>query len=284
MRPLSQPGSGRRRSRYILLILTLLAITLITLDARGVIALTSAKEGAVDVLAPVREGARWATTPFRNAWNGITGYEGLKEENEQLRNELDSVKGQEMVGANAIEELARLKEQLGIQSVDGMKTQIARVTTGAYSNFSDHTLELDRGSDDGLAVGNPVVTNLGLVGRLRQVSRTRSVVQLITDPDMYIGVRLASTQQTGAGRGGGDEDTFLVDRGIDITDPVEKGEIVLTGGFEDAIMPAGRSIPIGIVSKVTPDAATRTQVLQVDYSVDFSKLDVVQVVLWTPSS
>lgn len=267
-----------------LLILTLLAVTLITLDARGVIALTSAKEGAVDVLAPVRSGARWLTTPFRNAWNGITGYDDLRSENRELRAELERIRGEELSAENAVEELRRLKEQLGIEFIEDFDTQIARVTTGAYSNFDDHTLELDRGSDDGLAVGNPVVTNGGLVGRLVQVSRTRSVVQLLTDPDLYVGVKLATTQQTGLGRGSGDDETFLVDRGIDVTDPVEKGEVVLTGGFEDAIMPAGRSIPIGVVSEVTPDAASRTKILHVDFEVEFSQLDVVQVVLWTPDS
>jgi rod shape-determining protein MreC len=266
----------------VLLVLTLLAVTLITLDARGVVALGSAREGAVDVLAPVRDGFRWATSPVRNAWHGITAYDGLESENAELRAELDRLRGDDLTARNAVEELERLQEQLGIAFIEGLPTQIARVTTGAYSNFDDHTLELDRGSADGLAVGNPVVTNAGLVGRLVQVSRSRSVVQLLTDPDLNVGIRLASTQDMGVGHGGGDGATFIVDRGIDIADPVTTGEAVLTGGFENAIMPPGRPIPIGIVTKVTPDSGTRTQVLQVEYSVDFSRLDVVQVVLWAP--
>jgi rod shape-determining protein MreC len=266
----------------VLLVLTLLAVTLITIDARDLPILGTAREGAVDALAPVRSAARWVTSPFRNAWHGITGYDGLQQENEELRADLDRLRGEDLVGRNSTEELERLKEQLGIGFADGLETQIARVTTGAYSNFDDHTLELDRGSDQGLSVGNPVVTNAGLVGRIVQVSRTRAVVQLLTDPDLNVGIRLASTQDMGVGHGGGSSEIFIVDRGIDIADPVEPGEAVLTGGFEDAIMPPGRPIPVGVVAKVSPDAATRTQVLQVDYSVDFSRLDVVQVLLWAP--
>jgi rod shape-determining protein MreC len=284
VRPLSQPGRGRRRSRYILLVLTLLAVTLITLDARGVVAITSAREGAVDVFAPVRDGAKWVTTPFRNAWNGITGYDALREENQDLRAELDRRRGEELRNANAVAELERLEEQLGIRYLGDLDTQIARVTTGAYSNFTDHTLELDRGSDEGLAVGNPVVTEAGLVGRLVQVSRTRSVVQLLTDPDLNVGIRLVSTGDIGVGRGGGDAETFLVDRGIDIADPVEPGEVVVTGGFEDAIMPPGQPIPVGTVDRVTADSAARIQVLHVDFAVDFTRLDVVQVIRWTPAT
>lgn len=284
MRPLSQPGSGRKRSRYILLVLTLLAVTLITLDARGVIAITSAKEGAVDVLAPVRDGARWVTTPFRNAWNGITGYEALEDENAELRAELEELRGERLRNEHAVAELERLEEQLGIAFVGELDTQVARVTTGTYSNFSDHSLELDRGSDSGLEVGNPVVTSKGLVGRVVQVSRTRSVVQLLTDPQLNIGVRLVSTGDIGVGHGGGEGDSLIVDRGIDITDPVEAGEIVVTGGFEGAIMPPGAPIPVGTVTRVTPDTAAMTQVLHVEYAVDFSRLDVVQVIRWVPES
>ena len=144
MRPLSSPTQNRRRSRYyVLLVVTLAAVTLITLDARGVVALSSAREGAVDVFAPVRDAARWVTTPVRNAWNGITGYEDLQAENEELRGELEELRGQRWADQDAAEELARLEEQLGITYLDGLDTQIARVTTGPYSNFTDHTLQLE---------------------------------------------------------------------------------------------------------------------------------------------
>lgn len=285
MRPLSSPGPQRRRSRwYVLLVVSLLAVTLITLDARGVIALSSAKEGAIDVVAPVRGAARWLTTPFRNAWNGITGYDELREENEQLREELAELRGQERRGAAAEEELARLEEQLGINLAGDLERQIARVTTGPYSNFRDHTLQLDRGRNSGLEPGMPVVTGDGLVGRLTEVSETRSVVQLITDPRLEFGIRLASSGIIGKGHGGGDNDVFVGQVGIDTGDSVKAGEVVLTGGLERSIMPSEVQIPVGIVDKVTPDEATRVQQLLINYFVDFEKLNVVQVVKWTPDS
>ena len=281
MRPISQPGgSGRRRSRYVLLVLTLLAVTLITLDARGVVAISSAREGAVDVFSPVRGAARWVTTPFRNAWNGMTRYDDLSIENERLRGEIDRLEGAQARNENAEKELERLSEQLGIDFAGGIPTQIARVTTGPYSNFTDHRLQLDRGTDSGIEVGMPVVNNRGLVGRIVETSRTRSVVRLITDPGLHVGVKLVDTGITGVGHGGGDADTFVIDRGIDLDKPVEPNEVVVTGGIERAIMPP--SIPVGTVDKVNPDEAQRVKIVQVNYAVDFSKLDVVQVLKWTP--
>lgn len=282
MRPLSQPGKNRRRSRYVLLVLTLLAVTIITLDARGVPIISSTRDGSRDVLAPVRGAGRWVSTPFRNAWNGITGYDELREENEQLRQELGELDTNQMREASAQEELAKLKEQLNISFVNTYATQIARVSSGQYSNFEDHTVEIDKGSDHDLAVGNPVVTRQGLVGRIVRVTRTRAVVQLITDPDFRIGVTVGAAQDQGIGHGSGDLTTFIVDRGIDLSDPVEPKDPVFAGGIENSIMPPDSFIPIGTVDKVTPDEAARVQVLQVNYTVEFGRLDVVQVIKWTP--
>jgi rod shape-determining protein MreC len=264
------------------LVLTLLAVTLITLDARGVVALTGPREGAIDAFGPVRGAARWVTTPFRNAWNGMTRYDELSTENERLRGEVDRLEGATARNANAEKELERLSEQLGIDFAGDIPTQIARVTTGPYSNFTDHRLQLDRGTDSELAVGMPVVTARGLVGRIVETSRTRSVVQLITDPDLHIGVKMVDTGITGVGQGGGDTDTFIIDRGIDIGEPVEPNEVVVTGGIERAIMPLNAAIPVGTVDKATPDEAQRVMIVQVNYAVDFTKLDVVQVLKWTP--
>ncbi len=285
MRPLSPSGPSRRRSRYyVLLVVTLAAVTLITLDARGVVALSSAREGAVDLFSPVRGGARWVTTPLRNAWNGVTGYDDLTAENERLRTELEDLRGQRYADQDAAEELSRLEEQLGITYLKGLDTQIARVTTGPFSNFTDHTLQLDRGRNSGLAVGMPVVQRDGLVGRIVRVSETRSVVQLITDPDMWIGIRLSRSGIIGKGHGGGDDSTFIGEVALDTGATVEERELVVTGGIERSIMPPGNQIPVGTVDKVTPDEAARVQILQIDYSVDFSQLDVVQVVKWVPDS
>jgi rod shape-determining protein MreC len=284
VRPLSQPGKNRKRSRYVLLVVTLLTITIITLDARGVPLLSSARDSSRDALAPVRGASRWVTTPFRNAWNGITGYDTLREENEQLRQDLGQARANAMREQNAQEELVKLKEQLNISFLGSTQSQVARVTAGAASNFADYTVELDKGSELGLAVGNPVVTKGGLVGRIVRVTQKRSVVQLITDPDFSVGVTVGTDQNQGVGHGTGNTRTFIVDRGIDLTDEVNPKDSVFAGGIENSIMPPDLFIPIGTVDKITADEAARVQVLQVNYTVEFGRLDVVQVIKWVPAS
>ena len=275
----------RRRSRYVLLVLSLLAVTLITLDSRGVGVFDGIRGVAGDVFAPVGDAFAWVTTPVRNAWGGVSDYEELEAENERLRSRVAELESGEAKAANATEQLKRIQEQLNLGFVGDVPLQVARVASGPYSNFDSFRMEIDKGSDAGLAVGMPVVANAGkngggLVGRLERVSRTRSVVQLATDPDFGIGVRLATTQDVGFGHGGGDSDRFVVDKGIEIGDPIEPGEVVLTSGLENSVMPP--DIPVGTVDKATPNGSTGLQVLLVNYFVDFSQLDVVQVMKWTP--
>lgn len=259
--------------------LSLLAVTLITLDARGVGVFDGIRSVASDVLAPVGSAFGWVTSPVRNAWGGISGYDDLKRDNEKLRGRIAALEGDAAAGRNAVEQLKRLRRQLNLGFAEDIPSQIARVSTGPYSNFDTFRMEIDKGSDDGIAVGNPVVTRDGVVGRIQRVSRTRAVVQLLTDPDFNLGVRLASTQTLGIGHGGGDSGHFIVQK-IQNGVPVEPGEVVLTSGLENSVMPP--DIPIGTVAKVTVDQNPGLRLLLVDYGAKFSELDVVQVLKWIP--
>src|SRR3546814_13507955 len=68
-----------------------------------------------------------------------------------------------------------------IDWVGDVPTTAARVVAGAPSNFS-HTVEIDKGTDDGVREGMPVITGAGLAGKVVQARGGRPTVQLITDP------------------------------------------------------------------------------------------------------
>lgn len=265
-----------------LLVITLAAITLVTIDATGSGAFDPVRNIASDIVSPVSGAVGWVATPFRNAWAGMNGYDDLERENERLRDELAQIEGEGIVETNAQEQLDRLRKQLDIGFVGQIPTEVARLASGPRNNFSDHRLEIDKGSDAGLEVGMPVVTKSGLVGRIERVASTRSVVQLATDPSFSIGVRVAETQTLGVGHGSGPRGPFVVDRGPELTAEIEPGDSVLTSGLDRAIMPA--DIPIGTVAEVQPDEAARTLILRVNWAASFSELDVVQVLKWTPPS
>ncbi|MEZ5341976.1 MAG: rod shape-determining protein MreC [Acidimicrobiales bacterium] len=87
-----------------------------------------------------------------------------------------------------VEELAQLKSALGVGDVEQMTTVVAAVVEDRDTAV-ERIVEIDRGSDDGVAVDMPVVTGQGLVGYVVEVlSGHRSVVRLITDGRVSVAV------------------------------------------------------------------------------------------------
>src|SRR3546814_17335723 len=93
-----------------------------------------------------------------------------------------------------------------IDWVGDVPTTAARVVAGAPSNFS-HTVYIYNGTDDGVREGMPVITGAGLAGKVVQATGGRSTVQLITDPEFKVGIRILSTNRhgTATGRGPGEQ-------------------------------------------------------------------------------
>ena len=273
-------NAGRRgRPRFTVLVMVLASITVLTLDAKDVPVLGSIRSGALDVLSPIGSAFSTVTKPFRNAWKGVSDYDDLEAENQRLRADLDEARGQSERTATLREEVRKLEEQVGVREELAIPSVTARVATGNFTSFDDNTAQLDQGSDAGIQVGNPVVTKGGLVGRVVRVATTRSVVQLITDPDLQIGIKVKSND-IGLGRGAGSDKPFLVFQGIELTDPVAKGDLITTSGTQRASWPG--NLPVGKVTKITRSQADQTQILEVERSADLTRLDYVQVLDWVP--
>jgi rod shape-determining protein MreC len=135
------------------------------------------------------------------------------------------------------------------------------------------TLIFDRGSDDGVIRGMPVVTGDGLVGRVVEVSPEACKVQPITDPASAIAARLQTSRESGVvvGQlGGGLEMQFITQQ-----TRVEPGEVVLTSGLGGAL-PAG--IVIGTVSAVQQLDYEVLQKADVTPAVDVNRLEIVLII------
>jgi len=259
--------------------MTLLSLTVLTLDAKDVPVLGSIRRGVLSALNPVERAFSSVTKPLRNAWNGVGNYDDMEKENARLRAELDALKNQQLTNADAVDQLARLKEQLDVPFLPTIATQVAQVTSGNFSSFDDDTAQIDKGSNSGLEVGMPAVTQAGLIGSIERVSPDRSVVRLITDPSVNVGIKLKS-DDLGVGRGTGAGRPWVVDRGIGLTDPVAVGDPVITSGLERAKFPPG--LPVGTITGITRDQREQIQILDVGLAADLTRLDYVQVLLWKP--
>lgn len=263
------------RSRFTLVLLVLTSITVITLDFRGGGVIGTLRSGAADVLSPVRSAADTVFGPVGDAFSGITGYGELADENDALRARIEEMEGDQLRDADAEAELASLLELKRLSRFTDLPTVSARVIGTPVSNF-EQTIQLDVGSDDDIAQDMPVVTGSGLVGRVVEVSRTRSIVRLVTDPTSSVGVRLSRSGELGVAEGVGPDrplDLGLVDIGI----AVEMSELLVTSGVDDSFFPGG--IPVGTVGRVESTVGELEQEVVIEPVVDLARLRFVEVLL-----
>jgi rod shape-determining protein MreC len=273
--------SRSSRSRYTLALLVLTSITLLTLDFRGFGPLETARSGVLGFFAPVGDAAESVFSPVADAWNGAFGYDELARENEELRQrviDLEGDVGEAERAAERLEELRALEEDLGLEYMDDLEVVNASVVSSGVGNF-DATIEIDRGANDGVEVGHPVVAGRGLIGQVVRVSDTRSAVRLVTDPKFQVGVRVAGRPGLGIVSGQGNE-TRLRATSFDLTTELREGDLLVTSGAARSLFPP--EVPVGRVTEVTSDEASLQQEADVEIIPRLNDLLYVTVVRWVP--
>ena len=132
---------------------------------------------------------------------------------------------------------------------------------------------IDKGSNNGIRYGMPVVTQQGLVGRIDAVISDAARVQLITDAGSVVNVRLKTAnvegQVSGSITGEVSLDMVPVESQVDI------GEVILTSGLGGTYPP---NIFVGQVLSMQSRQNALFQTGSVQPIVDFSTLSAVLVI------
>ena len=135
-------------------------------------------------------------------------------------------------------------------------------------------ITINVGAQQGVEVGMPVVSNgPGMVGRIAQVGPRTAKVQLLTDSDSAVAVRLQTSRVTGlvVGQPYG---TLRMEY-IPQEEEISVGDIVLTSGL-GGFMPKG--LVVGQVTKVQQMDYELFQAAVLRPAVDFSRLESVLVI------
>ncbi len=132
---------------------------------------------------------------------------------------------------------------------------------------------IDKGSNDGLRHGMPVVTQQGLVGRIDALISDAARIQLITDANSVVNVKLQSAQVEGLLRGSvtGEISLDMVPVGT----KVEIGDVLMTSGLGGTYPP---NIFVGQILTMQSKENVLFQTGSVQPVVDFSSLSAVLVI------
>lgn len=136
-----------------------------------------------------------------------------------------------------------------------------------------HYIIIDKGSNDGLRRGMPVVTDQGLVGRVDAVISSAARVQLITDPASVVNVRLekAGREAVLIGNISGDLSLDLIPQDV----ALQAGDVVLTSGLGGGYP---TDLIVGQVLSVRKHDSDLFQQATIQPVVDFTQLKIVLII------
>ena len=254
---------------FLALIIVASIVMLIEIDAARRGRQSFADQVAGTVIAPIQRALMAAGSAIGNEAYVATHARAIAEENAALAAKVRALAAvDERLKQHALENRELLR-MLAIRSAVPGRTIDADVV-GYAPEAARREVEIDRGSNQGVALNDVVFNGDGLVGHVVDVGRTSAHVLLIIDPASAVPAYLQRTHSWGIVTG-----TWLHARmkyiGQDVR--VAEGDAVVTGLGE--IYPAG--IPIGSVREVDRKDNALYQVAVLTPAVDFESLDRVLV-------
>jgi len=162
----------------------------------------------------------------------------LRQSNVELQNKVSGLETQLIQMQQQLQELQVLSSLLDFARSNPESQYVAASVIGRDPVPFLRFIQIDRGSDDGLRHGMPVVTQQGLVGRIDAVTAGAARVQLITDSNAAVNVRLESSgvEAILVGSVTGEVSLQMVPQNVTL----KPGELILTSGL-------GGNYPPGIV-------------------------------------
>ncbi|MCS7163386.1 MAG: rod shape-determining protein MreC [Thermodesulfovibrio sp.] len=183
-------------------------------------------------------------SPFQYMKNFFYETLKLREENRHLKEQLYQMLLQQKSYHELIEENKRLKSLLNLKEKRKEVVSIAKVIRVGSNKFFK-TFWIDKGLEQGVKVGMPVITLNGLAGKIIFTSANFSEVLSLTDPNFSVSVRVERTRVEGVVSGTGTNICVL--KYIPLEEDVAVGDILITSGT-DGIFPEG--IKVGVVKKI----------------------------------
>jgi rod shape-determining protein MreC len=240
-------------------------------------------------MAPLQEGVTTATRPVGDFFTGLAHLPSLARENEELKDEVAALRAQTALYADDQRQLQQVEDLLLLRQSLHPSSVAAVVIGNGISNF-DWSITIDKGTNDGVAVGQPVVTGSAdapqLVGVVFSATTVSANVQLLIDRNFQVAGKLGTSGETGLVVGEGDQDLQLQNVPPGTEFPTgDQPEYVSTVSYEiggqHGRYPPG--ILIGEVSSVHEGSNALDTDISVRPAVDFSALEFV-LVLQTPDT
>lgn len=273
-----------RRRRAILALLVVVSLILLTayFGESPSSPLHGVQRTIVQVLSPIQEGASKALKPVRDVAGWFSSTFHAKAQRDSLRKQVAALRLENAkLQQQAILE-SQLAKQVGLDNSIGVSNYqpVAAHVIGRDPTLWYATVEVDKGSADGVHKEDPVIGDGALVGKVSTVAPNVSIVTLITDHSFAVSAEV----QDNAGDTGvlvpavGNPNQLLLQY-LPPRAAITQGNLVVTAGTRstalESLYPAG--IPIGSVSDANQNDLINNRQVKVTPAADLRHLDFVQI-------
>ncbi|MCI8344380.1 MAG: rod shape-determining protein MreC [Clostridia bacterium] len=224
---------------------------------------------------PVQNGLTYLKNWIFGNDNFFTDISNLKEENEKLKEENSNLEKSLREYEIIKSENETLKEYVNLKNkYNEYETVPAYVINKDISNYSN-VIVINVGTNDGINVNMPVISDKGLVGHIISVTPTNAKVQTIIDTASSVSCILTSSRDTLIAKGTLEGSSNLKATYIGPEATIMQGNTLETSGL-GGIYPKG--ILVGTVNKVITTKNITDRYALIDTAVNFNKLETVLVI------
>jgi rod shape-determining protein MreC len=193
-------------------------------------------------LLPAQQALQLPMRMLNDAGDHLGGLRAAVTNEREARAQLTVQAQRAKLADELVRENQRLRGLLELRPALRAKTLTAEVVLEAADPFSRKVF-IDRGSNNGVQPGSPVVNEQGLLGQVTRVYPLSAEVTLLTDRDISVPVLNLRTQQRSAtsGGAGGGLNPGLELRFMAANADVQAGDPLVTSGL-DGIYPPGLAV------------------------------------------
>ena len=266
----------KNKSGTIGIIITIVILIIVVIVSNISTNNLSLMEGAVGkIFMPIQNGIVFLKNKISGNEQELSNIETLKNENQNLRNENEKLQEQlrelEILKSenNTLKEYVNLKEKYSDYT-----TVPAYVIQRSISNY-EKIIVINVGSNDGIEINMPVISESGLVGHVISVTNSTAKIQTIIDTSSNVSANISNVQDSVILKGNLNSTDILKATYITADSTILQGDSVVTSGL-GGIYPKG--ILIGTVKSIINTKNEANRYAEIEVATDFSRLETVLVI------
>jgi rod shape-determining protein MreC len=231
------------------------------------------------IVTPIQYLVNWPIEIFYSIKSSFVQQRKLLDENAELRAKelLLNAKLQRFLALERENEQLRALLRSSSGAVDG-KFLVAQILA-VDLDPSTQQLVLNKGSKEGVFVGQPVLDAHGVMGQIMQVGIHTSIVLLITDTQSGVPVEINRNNLRAIAVGQGDNNNLTLLHMLDTAD-IRPGDLLVTSGLAHRFPPG---YPVGVVTSVKHQTGERFSDIQVKVNAHINQSQQV-LLIWPPKT